>query len=97
MKRYIPNEYLSLTSFLQNEWTFNQNLMDSIGFSPFYNPINISFTTDRLGKENSAIYLNSGYLEIPTGIKLNESFTITTWIKPLSNSQVLFSLTDGIN
>ena len=80
MKRYIPNEYLSLTSFLQNEWTFNQNLVDSLGANNLLNPINISFSSDRLGSKNSSVYLNSGSINLTPGSYFNGDFTITAWI-----------------
>ena len=44
------------------------------GFSYFY-------VTDRFGNPNSAIYLNKGYLQVPSGVYFEGDFTITAWIQ----------------
>jgi len=45
-----------------------------------YSGLSYSFTTDRFGNANSAIYFNSGYLQVPSGIYFGGDFTFSAWI-----------------
>ena len=45
MNTYSPNSYSSIKSSLTHHWTFNQNLVDSVGTTDLYEPINVAFTT----------------------------------------------------
>jgi len=68
------------------------SLTDLIGGANLADGINYNFTTDRFLNENSAIYLNNGYLKIPPGIYINGDFSITLWINLLSyksNSRII--------
>jgi hypothetical protein len=56
------------------------NLSDPVGGADLYNGLSYSFTTDRFGNANSAIYFNSGYLQVPPGIYFAGDFTVTAWI-----------------
>ena len=53
-----------------------------------------SFTTDRFGNANSALALNGGWTQAPSGIYFNTpEFTISVWIYP----QLLGSVSNVIN
>ena len=56
------------------------SLSDIVGGANLYNGVSYSFTTDRFGNANSAIYLNNGYLQVPPGVYFSGDFTVTAWI-----------------
>jgi hypothetical protein len=56
------------------------NLSDVVGGANLYGGENYSFVPDRLGSPNSAIYFNSGYLQVPSGNYFSGDFTFTAWI-----------------
>ena len=56
------------------------SLSDIVGGADLYNGVSYSFTTDRFGNANSAIYLNNGYLQVPPGVYFSGDFTVTAWI-----------------
>ena len=86
MKAYTPNDFVRISSDITNLWTFNQNLVDSQTGSPMTNPINAAFVNDRVDASNSAVYLNLGYLTLPTGVYFNSDFSITAWVNVQSLS-----------
>ena len=63
-----------------NYWPMN-NLSDVVGGANLFGGSSYSFTTDRFGTPNSAIYFNQGYLQAPPGnYFLSGNFTVTAWI-----------------
>jgi len=56
------------------------NLSDVIGGSNLYGGTSYSFTTDRFCEENSAIWFNNGYLQVPPGVFFYGDFTVIAWI-----------------
>jgi hypothetical protein len=70
----------SINSNLQNYWTFNNNVKDSItGASPTTGT-GYTFVSDRLNTPNSAIYFNNGYLQASTATYFNGDFTVSGWV-----------------
>ncbi len=69
------------------------NLSDVINGADFYGGANYAFTFDRFCSENSAIYLNYGYLKIPIGSYFSASdFSLIIWIQLRSyeyNSKII--------
>jgi hypothetical protein len=56
------------------------NLSDVVGGANLYGGENYSFVPDRFGSQNSAIYFNQGYLQVPEGVYFSGDFTFTAWI-----------------
>jgi len=56
------------------------NLSDVIGGANLFGGGNYSFVPDRFGTPNSAIYFNSGFLQVPDGVYFSGDFTFTGWI-----------------
>jgi hypothetical protein len=73
------------------------NLSDVIGGSNFYGGTSYSFVPDRFGIPNSAIYFNSGYLQVPDGVYFTGDFTFTGWIylKSYQSWSRLFEFANG--
>ena len=57
------------------------SLNDTVGGANMYGGSNFLFTYDRFCSVNSAIYLNSGYLQVPPGVYFCGDFTTTFWIQ----------------
>ena len=57
------------------------NLSDVIGSANLYGGSSYSFVPDRFCSPNSAIFFNSGYLQVPPGVYFSGDFTVTAWIK----------------
>jgi len=55
------------------------NLNDIVGNANLFNGNNFGYTFDRFNNSNSSIYLNSGYLQVPSGVYFSGDFTITVW------------------
>ena len=70
-----------------NYWSFSGNYNDHIGSATLSGGLNYALTTDRFGNANSALNLNTGYMNIPSGIFFNGSFTIIGWINPTAINQ----------
>jgi hypothetical protein len=64
---------------LINYWPMS-NLYDAVGGANLFGGGNYSFTSDRFGSPNSAIYFNKGYLQVPEGVYFKGDFTFTAWI-----------------
>lgn len=57
------------------------SLNDIVGGANLFGGQNYFFTKDRFGKNNSAIYFKSGYLQVPAGAYFAGDFTVLAWIK----------------
>ena len=58
-------------------------MLDQIGSAHMKQGALTSFTTDRFGNANSALALNGGWTQVPSGIYFNTpQFTISVWIYP---------------
>ena len=62
-----------------NYWPMS-NLSDVVGEANLFEGVNYSFVPDRFCTPNSAIYFNSGYLQVPSGVYFLGDFTFTAWI-----------------
>jgi len=79
----IFGNFNGIGQLLTNYWSMS-NLSDIISGSDLYGGSNYSFTTDRFGNNNSAIYFNNGFLQVPNGSYFSGDFTIMTWIYLIS-------------
>ena len=96
-EKFTP-DFSSITASMTNHWPFNSNLNDIISSANLIQPVNIAFTTDRLGSSASALYINGGSLTIPSGTFISGDFTVSAWVKvhALTNSDArLFELNDA--
>jgi hypothetical protein len=57
------------------------NLSDVAGGANMYGGANYKYTYDRFCSINSAIYFNSGYLQVPPGVYFCGDFTTIFWIQ----------------
>jgi len=72
---------------LQNLWSFDNSLKDSVGRCDLTSPTNIAPSTDRFGNASSAYYFNNGYAIVPPGVYFDPSTggaTIMVWFKAIS-------------
>ena len=72
--------------FLTQYWPIcNGTMLDEIGSSHMTQGNLTSFTSDRFGNLNSALALNGGWTQVPSGVYFNlPQFTISVWIYPQS-------------
>ena len=80
-----------LPSF-SNYWKFDGGFQDSITLSnlvPNKGSL-VSFVSNRNCLNNSAIYLNSGYLQAPADIYFTNNFTILLWLNVLSKTSTSY-------
>jgi hypothetical protein len=71
--------FLSSKATLTNYWPMS-NLSDVVSNRDLYNGVNFTYTYDRFGNPNQAIYLNNGYLQIPFGVYFSGDFTVSVWL-----------------
>ncbi len=86
-QNYVKQPYDLPTIGLSNYWQFNNNYLDMIGNAHMFGgtPLSrISFVKDRYGIDNSALYLNNAYLNLPNGTYISSDFTLTVWVKLIS-------------
>jgi len=72
---------------LQNLWSFDNSLKDSVGRCDLTAPTNIAPSTDRFGSASSAYYFNNGYAIAPPGVYFDPATggaTIMVWFKVIS-------------
>jgi hypothetical protein len=77
---------ISILEGLQNYWTFDNHTNDVVGCANLKNGVNASFSADRSGNNNSAVYLNFGYYEAPVGVYFKGDHTVSVWVKLLTIS-----------
>ena len=53
---------------------------DEIGNAHMTQGTSTLFTSDRCDNPNSALNLNGGYTQVPSGVYFKSAFTITAWI-----------------
>ena len=80
---------LDIDKHLTNYWPFtNGSLFDVVGHAHMSKNLLssnvITFTADRLGVPDSALYTNDGYYDVSPGHYFNSEFTISVWINPLT-------------
>ena len=80
----FDTDFSTITPYLQNHWPFNNDFKDIVGGADIIFSSAASFTNDRLNTGLNAVYLNNGYLQVPTGIYFKSDFTFSVWIKPIS-------------
>ena len=62
-------------------------MLDSIGVAHMLQGNRTTFDSDRCGNSNSALSLNGGYTQVPSGIFFDTSeFTVSVWVYPLNMS-----------
>jgi hypothetical protein len=77
----------SLNVDLVHCWPFDSNFIDKIEGVKMFGDVNSQFISDRFQKSSSALYLNFGRIELPSGFYLNNgSFTLSTWVNVSSYS-----------
>ncbi len=64
----------------QNYWSFNGNFNDQSGNANLNQGLNYALAKDRFGNSNSALDLNTGYMNFPSGVYFVGDFTLMTWI-----------------
>ena len=85
----ILNVQLSTDQYLTHYWPIsNSTMKDEIGSSHMTQGSLTSFIEDRFGCPNSALALNGGWTQVPSGVYFNtQQFTISVWIYPQSIGQ----------
>ena len=80
------NAQLSTDQYLTHYWPISCGTMkDEIGSSHMTQGSLTSFIEDRFGNVNSALALNGGWTQVPSGVYFNTpQFTISVWIYPQS-------------
>jgi len=77
---------------LQNFWSFDNTLADTVSKCDLKIELNGALDTDRFGKVSSALFLNNGYATAPPGIYFDPAtggFTVMSWIKIASTGPSL--------
>jgi len=72
---------------LQNLWSFDNSLKDSVGRCDLAIPTNVAPSADRFNNANSAYYFNNGYATAPPGVYFDPSTggaSIMAWFKAVS-------------
>ena len=82
------------TYSLINVWNFNGNIKDSYTGVSLTNATSYSFVTDRYGTTNGAIYFNSGYAQVTSGVYFGGDFSVLAWVNAQSASQANARLID---
>ena len=74
---------VSYTTGLINYWPFSASAVDVVGGMNLTIQLNGNYVADRLGNNNSALYLKNGYATAPPGVYFDcaVGFTVMTWIK----------------
>lgn len=81
------NLLIKNTAVLVNYWKMSENVYDSVGYANLYAKGYNYFTSDRCNVK-SAIYLNNGYLEVPSDYYFNNDFSVTAWINIKTSSLI---------
>ena len=63
-----------------NAWHFDASYLDSVTSLSLTNPVNVSFTLDRRGRAQSALALNSGYIQLPNATYFTGDFAVSLWV-----------------
>ena len=79
-------DFSAITASMVNFWPFNNNFFDMVSQAYLYDPVSVSFTTDRLNTPGAALNLNRGYISAPPGIYFKGDYTISAWFKVASNA-----------
>ena len=70
-------------------------MLDSIGVAHMQQGNLTKFDVDRCGNSNSALNLNGGYTQVPSGVYFNTSeFTVSVWVYPLNMSGASVKIID---
>ena len=72
-----------LTRYLTHNWPLNNSTNDVVGGYNFYGGSSTgkSFTTDRFGYSNSAVYLQNSYFNLKGGVYFAGDYTVSLWVK----------------
>jgi hypothetical protein len=72
-----------LIPYLTNYWPFNNGLTDIVSGVVFSggSTTGKSFSNDRMNKDRSALYLQNAYYNLPSGIYLSGSCSLSVWVK----------------
>ncbi len=72
---------------LQNLWSFDNSLKDSISRCDLQSPVNVTPSANRFDNASSAFYFNNGYATAPPGVYFDPSTggaTVMVWFKAVS-------------
>ena len=74
----------SIQDGLVNHWPMS-SMEDIVGKSNLFGGSNWQFVNDRFNNPVSAIYFNSGYLQVPQGVYFDDNYSFTCWANFRSN------------
>ena len=79
----------SMDDYLTHYWPFsNGQMIDLVANAHMTQGDRTQFTTDRFGSRNSALNLNFGWTQVPSGIYFDApQFTISAWVYPQSSGE----------
>ena len=75
-----PNSNYLNVSGLVNYWTFCSSLNDVIGQATLFGANNATLVSDRFGQPSSALNLQFGFVQAPTGVYFTGDCTVTAWV-----------------
>ena len=86
----------SMTDYLTHFWQFNNNVKDSISQVSLFDQHSASkYVADRLGRANSALWLNKGYIRMPVSFYFaGSAYSTSLWIYKLdaTSSSYVYNL-----
>ena len=97
MNEYQLNYNKGIINYCPSNYWPMSNLTDVVNGANLFGGSSYSFTCDRFGSENSAIYFNKGFLEVPSGVYFSGDFTFTAWIylKSYQSLSRIFHFSNG--
>lgn len=95
---YLNQDYFSLITDLNHDlihyWPLNNNLNDIVSNYNLIGGLNYNYILDRFNERFSAVYLNNGYLQAPSGVYFFGNFTVSVWVNPISTVGVYDRIID---
>ena len=93
------NGQLSTDEYLTHCWPIHNGTMkDEIGSSHMTQGSLTTFIQDRFGNVNSALALNGGWTQVPSGVYFDSpQFTISVWVYPQSLGSCARAIDFGTN
>ena len=92
---------LNLYAYLTHYWpvTSTQMLNDIVGCTDMTQGTTpVIYVADRFGNQNSALALNGGFTQVPSGVFFNSpKFSVTVWVYPqsLTSDSTIFTFNNG--
>jgi hypothetical protein len=97
MNEYQLNFRRGIINYCPSNYWPMSNFIDVVSGADLFNGSSYSFTCDKYGSPNSAIYFNKGFLQVPTGVYFSGDFTVTAWIylKSYQSNSRIFDFGNG--